>query len=221
MAVILNLRPRASRIETHGWSMRAMKRRHWLASIPGLALLAGCSGTPTIPTAERVDLERFMGDWYVIANIPTRFEVGAHNAVESYRLDPDGSIATTFTFRDGSFDGKQKVMRPRGFVRDRQTNAVWGMQFVWPIKSEYVIAYVDAAHTQTIIGRSKRDYVWIMARTPTLPSDEYAALERRVGELGYDTAKLQRVPQRWDRQGGRNDVSRDDHGDHIDLGAKL
>jgi apolipoprotein D and lipocalin family protein len=173
-----------------------------LASVPGLALLAGCAGAPSIPTAGEVDLERFMGDWYVLASIPTRFEVGAHNAVESYRLDADGSIATTFTFRDGSFDGEEKVMRPRGFVRDPATNAVWGMQFVWPIKAEYVIAYVDPAYTQTIIARSKRDYVWIMARTPTLPPDDYARLEQRVRELGYDVSQLQRVPQQWQPAGG-------------------
>jgi apolipoprotein D and lipocalin family protein len=171
--------------------------RSALAALPVIALLAGCSSAPTIPTATYVDLDRFMGDWYVIANIPTRWEVGAHNAIESYRRDPDGSIATTFTFRDGSFDGEEKVMRPRGFVRDTTSNAVWGMQFVWPIKAEYLIAYVDPEYTQTIIARSALDYVWIMARTPTLTDEQYAALERRVAELGYDLSKLQKVPQRW------------------------
>lgn len=173
------------------------RSRSALAALPVIALLAGCSSAPTIPTAKYVDLDRFMGDWYVIANIPTRWEVGAHNAVESYRRDPDGSIATTFTFRDGSFDGEEKVMRPRGFVRDTTTNAVWGMQFVWPIKAEYLIAYVDPEYTETIIARSALDYVWIMARTPTLTDEQYAALERRVADLGYDMSKLQKVPQRW------------------------
>ena len=147
--------------------------------------------------AKDVDLDRFMGDWYVIANIPTRFEVGAHNAIESYKRDKDGSIATTFTYRDGGFDGPEKVMRPRGFVRPGTGNAVWGMQFVWPIKAEYLVAYVDPAYTQTIIARSALDYVWIMARTPTLTADEFARLERRVRDLGYDLSKLQKVPQHW------------------------
>jgi apolipoprotein D and lipocalin family protein len=173
------------------------RSRSALAALPVLALLAGCSSAPTIPTAQYVDLDRFMGDWYVIANIPTRWEVGAHNAVESYRRDPDGSIATTFTFRDGSFDGEEKVMRPRGFVRDTPSNAVWGMQFVWPIKAEYLIAWVDPEYTETIIARSALDYVWIMARTPTLTPEQFAALERRVADLGYDMSKLQKVPQRW------------------------
>ena len=162
-----------------------------------LTMLAGCSSAPTVPAVTHVDLPRFMGDWYVIASIPTPPEEGAYNAIESYRLDKDGSIATTFTFRKGAFDGPEKIMRPRGFVRDRTTNAVWGMQFIWPIKAEYVISHVDPAYQETIIARSKRDYVWIMARRPTLPPGDYARLEQRVGELGYDVSRLQRVPQRW------------------------
>jgi len=161
------------------------------------AMLSACSSAPTIPTAKDVDLPRFMGDWYVIANIPTRFERDAYNAVESYKLDTDGSIATTFTFREGAFDGPQKVMRPRGFVREGTSNAVWSMQFIWPIKAEYVISHVDPQYRETIIARSKRDYVWIMARQPTLPEADYARLERMVRELGYDVSKLQKVPQRW------------------------
>jgi len=56
-----------------------------LGLIPLMLMFAACSTTPDIPVAERVDLERFMGDWYVIANIPTSAEKGAHNAVESNR----------------------------------------------------------------------------------------------------------------------------------------
>ena len=171
------------------------------ARLPGVValvlMLCACSSAPTIPVAESVDLERFMGDWYVIANIPTSPEQGAHNAVESYRLDQDGSIATTFTFREGSFDGPEKVMRPRGFVRDRQTNAVWGMQFVWPIRAEYLIAHVDEDYTETIIARSRRDYVWVMARTPRIPAADFERLRQQVADLGYDVDKLQKVPQSW------------------------
>jgi len=159
--------------------------------------LTGCSATATIPHVAHVDLPRYMGAWYVIANIPTPVEKGAHNAVESYRLDPDGSIATTFSFRKDAFDGPETVKHPRGYVRDHESNAVWGMQFIWPIKAEYVIAHVDPDYTETIVARSKRDYVWIMARKPVLSPADYARLERQVRDLGYDVSKLQQVPQRW------------------------
>ena len=98
---------------------------------------AGCAGTKPMPTVDYVDIDRFMGDWYVIANIPTFLEEGAHNAVESYRLAEDGTIDTTFTFNKGAPNGPLKVYTPRGFLIDKSSNAVWGMQFIWPFKAEY------------------------------------------------------------------------------------
>ena len=170
-----------------------------------LLTLAGCSTVshPPIALAPKVDLERFMGDWYVIANIPTFIEKGAHNAIESYKLADDGSIETTFTFRAGSFDGEAKRYTPRGFVQDKASNAVWGMQFLWPIKSDFRIVYLTPDYTQTVIGREKRDYVWIMPRTPGIPDAEYAGIVEFLGPQGYDVNQNQKVPQRWPaRQGG-------------------
>lgn len=163
-----------------------------------LAAMTGCASGPVpMPTVDHVDLPRFMGDWYVIANIPTAIEKGAHNAVESYRLDDDGTVATTFTFNDGGFDGPRKEYHPRGFVRDRMTNATWAMQFVWPIKAEYLVVYLDEDYTRTVIGRSKRDYVWIMAREPRMADEDYRGIIERLEELGYDVSRIQKVPQRW------------------------
>ncbi len=168
-------------------------------AVPFVAMLmAGCGASlPPLKTVDRVDLSRFMGDWYVIANIPTWLEEGAHNAVESYRLDPDGTIATTFSFRKGDFDGPRKRYNPRGFILDRSSNAVWGMQFLWPFQAEYRIVYLNDEYTQTVIGRSKRDYVWIMARTPEIPEQDYRRILEGLAAAGYDTGRIRRVPQRW------------------------
>ena len=160
-------------------------------------LLTACAAMPNnpVPTVPHVELPRFMGDWYVIASIPTFLEKDAYGAVESYRLEPEGTIATTFTFHKNSLDGPAKTMKPRGWVRD-DSNAVWGMQFIWPIKAEYLIAYVNGDYSQTIIARSARDYVWIMARTPQIAPVDYQRLVDKVAKLGYDVSKLRRVPQR-------------------------
>ncbi len=168
----------------------------------GLLLIAslnsGCSTNMTpIPTVAQVDLPRFMGDWYVIANIPTFLEKDAHNAVESYALKANGDIATTFTFNAGSFAGERKQYHPTGFVRDTQSNASWDMQFLWPFKAEYKIIYLDEDYQHTIIGRSKRDYLWIMARKPVLSAVEYQVLVDFAVDQGYDAQLIQRVPQQW------------------------
>lgn len=168
-----------------------------LASL-ALVALPGCGVSPqkvTVPVVEKVDLPRFMGPWYVIGVIPTFIEKDIYNAVETYELASDGTIKTTFTFNKGAFDGEAKVMNPKGFVIPGTNNAIWGMQFIWPVKAEYVISHVDADYTETIIARSARDYVWIMARTPTIDDARYAALVKRVADMGYDTSKLVKVPQ--------------------------
>jgi apolipoprotein D and lipocalin family protein len=167
--------------------------------ITAALMLGGCQSAPQPPIAlaEQVNLPRFMGDWYVIANIPTFVEKGAHNAVETYRMDKNGTIATTFTFRADSFDGPEKRYNPRGFVVDNTGNAVWGMQFIWPFKSDYRIVYLSPDYSQTVIGRQKRDYVWIMARTPGIPKADYQRILAFLAEQGYDTTRIQRVPQHW------------------------
>ncbi len=154
------------------------------------------NGKTPIPPVANVDLPRFMGDWYVIANIPTFVERESYDAVENYAVRKDGKIQTTFTQRKGSFDAPIDTMHPVGTVRAGTNNAVWAMQFIWPIKAEYVIVHLNDDYTQTIIGRTARDYVWIMARTPQISESDYAAHVERLRALGYDTSKLRRIPQR-------------------------
>lgn len=171
------------------------------ATILALSLITGCAASlPPLRTVERVDLQRFMGTWYVIASIPTFIETDAFNAVESYRLDADGTVDTTFTFRKGAFDGPLKTYNPRGFIVDTASNATWGMQFIWPIKAEYLITHLNDDYSQTVIGRNKRDYVWIMARSPQIPEADYERIVAELAAQGYDVTKLRKVPQRWPEQ---------------------
>lgn len=172
--------------------------RSLAAMVASLALMgASCQGHAPMPAVPHVDLPRFMGDWYVIAHIPSRPEREAWNAVESYRLADDGTIETTFRYRNGAANAPLKTMRPRGYVQADSGNAVWGMQFFWPIRAEYVIADLDTGYQETIVARSARDYAWIMARTPTIPEADYQRLVARLQALGYSLEGLRRVPQQW------------------------
>ena len=164
----------------------------------GVVLSAGCATMGKQPTAtvKQVDVARYMGPWYVIASIPTYPEKKAFNAIESYEQNPDGTIKTTFTFHKGAFDGPLKTMHPTGFIQD-PSNAVWGMRVFWPVKAEYRISYLDRDYSEVLITRTARDYLWIMARKPQLGEADYRKLVDMAGKMGYDTAKIEKVPQRW------------------------
>ena len=157
--------------------------------------LSACAHRAPMPTVESVDLKRFMGDWYVIANIPTFIERKAYNSVEHYELDSDGNIPTRFSFNKGGFDGPLKTYKPKGFIKDKTNNSLWGMQFIWPFKADYRIVYLRKDYQQVIIGRKARDYVWLMARTPKISDADYEALVKKIENLGYALDDLRKVPQ--------------------------
>jgi apolipoprotein D and lipocalin family protein len=178
------------------WNMNS----RWLAIALASTTLGGCAAPapdrlPPLALAPHVDLPRFMGDWYVIANIPTFLEKGAHNAKDHYELAADGTIPTTFSFNADGPDGPLKRYESRGFVLDTATNAVWGQQYIWPVKADYRISYVSDDYRLTVITREKRDHVWIMARSPSIPEADYLRLVAIVAAQGYDPARLERVPQ--------------------------
>ncbi len=153
-----------------------------------------CRQGPPIRMAESVNLDLFMGDWYVVANIPTFIEKGAHNAVESYQLKAPNVVTTTFSFNKDNFTGTKKEYKPTGFVTDNPSNAEWKMQFLWPFKSEYIIVYVDPAYEYTIIGRTKRDYLWIMSRKSQISPRELEQLIQIAVDEGYDRSLIQLIP---------------------------
>ena len=169
----------------------------YLPAVLIAALIGGCSVMPPedFPRAERVDLERFVGTWFVIAHIPPGATSNAWNSVEHYERVESDRIRTVFTYREGGFDGERERMEMAGFVQPGTNNAIWAMQPFWPLRLENTISYVDPDYRTTIVARSKRDWVWIMARTPQIPEREYEGLVERVDSLGYDIDQLREVPQ--------------------------
>lgn len=162
--------------------------------------IAGCTVANTkapLPRPDYVDLERFMGPWHVLGFIPLFPERNAYNGIERYRLNAKGDIETTYRFREGGFDGPLKTYRPKATVVEGSANTHWKMQFIWPFKADYKIAYVDQSYSVAIIARDQRDYVWLLARAPMLPEATYTGLLQRIAAMGYDLQHFKRQPQRW------------------------
>ena len=155
------------------------------------------SSAQTMKTVPYVDIERFMGDWYVIANIPTFIEKRSTNAIESYYLNKKGEIETTFTFYQDDPSGKKKVYTPKGFIYNTQTNAEWRMQFIWPFKSPFLIIDLADDYSYTVIGVPNRKYVWIMAREPQLSDETFSIITQKLAGIGYDISKIQKILQEW------------------------
>lgn len=171
-----------------------MKLTNWV--LFGLTIvLTGCATVKPPPTVPKVDLPRFMGDWYVVAGILTPFEKDIYHAIETYNLDEEGNIPTIYTFRKGSFDGPKKTLTNKAFVHNKETFAEWRIQFIWPFRFPYLVIYLDEDYQSTAVATDDKKYLWIMSRTPRMNPAHYDEIIALVGELGFDTNKIISVPQ--------------------------
>lgn len=154
-------------------------------------LLPGCTTQQRAPmeTVENLDLDRFMGQWHVLADISTPFDRDAFAPLETYRRVDDKVVETIYSYREGTASGPVRERHLKGFVSE-ESSAIWAMQIFWPIKAEYRVVFVDPEYQTTIVGRSKRDFVWVMSRTPDINSPAFDALLARTKALGYDLSKL-------------------------------
>lgn len=167
-------------------------------------LLGACQQMPRLPdhTVEQVDLDRFMGSWFVIAHIPLWPERNAWNAVEHYRRLDEDRIRTTFIFRDGGPEGELERFTPTAFVGDDGNPATWKMQFLWPFRADFRIVWLGDGYRHTIIGRKQRDHAWIMAREPQIGEADYREMVDYLRAQGYPVDALRRVPHRWSGEPG-------------------
>ena len=163
-----------------------------------ICLATGCTSVKDpLRTVPHVDLPRYMGDWYVIANIPYFAEKGCYDSIESYALRADGDIDNWFTCRKKSFDAPMKrLANALATVDDKTTNAEWHVRFFKVISVKYLILDLDPNYQWVVVGHPSRKYGWIMARSKVLPEPVYAGILQRLAAQGYDTSKFQMVPQR-------------------------
>jgi apolipoprotein D and lipocalin family protein len=164
-----------------------------------LMILCGCMTTAPkkapLKTVDHVDLSRFMGDWYVIGTIPWIVEKNNVGTMDLYKMRPDGRIGITYAFHKKDLSAKRQEMHAIGTVLDKQSNARWGVQFIWPFKAPYLVIQLAPDYSTTTIGYPSRDLIWIMARTPTLSESVYQSLLQKAAAQGYDTNRIVKVPQ--------------------------
>ena len=74
-----------------------------------------------------IDLERYMGRWYVIANIPYFPERGKVATYDEYILRADGRIDNIFGFKK-SFGKKEKQWKALATVKPDTGSRKWTMR---------------------------------------------------------------------------------------------
>ena len=151
-----------------------------------LIFVSFLKGADTMKTVEFVDLEKFMGKWFVIALVPNMIEKGATNSSDTYALNNDGTIDITY---DAIKDGKERQIKQKGTVIDKSSNAEWTIQmrkpFVPFMKFPFKIVYVDENYEYMAVGYPKNTMGWIMGRSSQISSEDYDKIMSSLIDLGY------------------------------------
>ena len=154
-----------------------------------------------LPTVSKVDLKRYTGKWFEIARYPNKFQKKcAGNTSAHYTIKNDGKLEVINECLQN--DGTINKAKGEAKIVDKTTNAKLEVRFapsflsfipaVW---GDYWIIDLDEKYQYAAIGDPKREYLWILSRTPKLGDATYQNILRRVEKMGYKPGKLVKTPQ--------------------------
>src|SRR5271156_3254522 len=167
--------------------------------------LTGCVTVPrspdTAPTqlAANVDLDRYIGKWYIIANIPYFAEKGKVASYFDIKMDK-GTLLDVYVGQD-TFYSTPGTFTMRDYVVPNTGNAVWRETPLALVYFSYLVVYVDPDYKTALVGYPGHELAWVMSREPRTDDATYTSLLGRLSAAGYDANALRKVPQFPDQLG--------------------
>ena len=153
----------------------------------------------TIPS---LDVTRYMGTWFEIAKYPNRFQKKCvADTRADYQLQPSGTVQVTNRCRtaNGEMDEAVGEARQIGPATSPKLQVRFApawlslLPFVW---GNYWVIDLDEAYQLVAVGEPKREFLWILSRTPTVNAAAYDALVARLQRMGFDPNQLERTPHK-------------------------
>ena len=112
-----------------------------------------------------------------------------------YELAIDGSINVINHCKEGGLDGKLKEAVGTAKIVDEQTNAKLKVSFYWPFYGNYWIIALGDDYEYAVVSEPKRQYLWILSRSPIMKRLQYEKLIKFLTAKHFDTTLLNITPQ--------------------------
>ncbi|HEY0295910.1 MAG TPA: lipocalin family protein [Bordetella sp.] len=152
------------------------------------------AGAAPVQAVQKVDLNRYVGTWYEIANFPRFFLPHCvADTVSEYTANGDGTFAikNRCRTRDGGTNEAYGTATPL----QGSDNTRMEVTFMRPFSADYVVVGLDPDYRWTVIGSVNRKSLWILSRTPQLPKPELDQALSVASAQGYPMQKLHYTPQ--------------------------
>jgi len=153
------------------------------------------------PMERPLDLQKFMGRWFVQANIPTFADKDTINNIEDYEYDEESKqVYITFTYYSSKGKHKRSQLLQKAKVKN-EANTRWSLSpkfgVYLPLKLPYLVADCAEDYSYTIVGLPDRSHLWVMTRQPQVEPSVVDELINRSVRLGFDAKKIVKVTQDW------------------------
>lgn len=156
-----------------------------------MLFLTGCVELPEgITPVGDFELERYLGKWYEIARLDHRFERGLIDISAEYSLRDDGGVRVINRGYNVEYQEWDSAEGKAYFV-DRPDIGRLKVSFFGPFYGGYNIIALDKEdYSYAMVAGPDRDYLWILARTPTLDKAIVERLVAQAKELGFAVDQL-------------------------------
>jgi len=148
-----------------------------------------------------LDLQRYAGVWYEIARLPNPFQAKcARSVVVRYGLRDDGrlDVVNECAETDGRIhraSGVARLADPKGPPSKLKVRfAPAFLSFLSAVWGDYWVIDLAPDYSYAVVGEPKRQYLWILSRSPRMPEPLYAEILERAARL-YDVSKVVRTEQ--------------------------
>ena len=146
-------------------------------------------------TVSTLNIESYAGKWYEISRLPMWFERRCLGDVSAtYTPQPDQTVGVLNACRTAegaiSAQGIAVVPNPQhpGQLRVRFAPAWLSfLPFVW---GDYWVIDLAPDYSWALVGAPSREYLWILARTPTLDASITTSLKDKGRALGFSTERM-------------------------------
>lgn len=158
-------------------------------------------GAEALATIPSLDVQRYMGAWYEIAKFPNEFQkkcVGNTTATYSLREDGRVKVVNRCRTRDGGAEAAEGVARQIGSATSPRLEVRFApafLSFLPRVWGDYWVIDLDQDYQLSAVSEPRREYLWILARTPQVDAAAYEALLARLRAQGLDTSRLVRTSQ--------------------------
>lgn len=165
------------------------------------AFTAASDPTPApLEPIRSLDVLRYMGRWYDVAHYPNRFQARCvADSRAEYRLLPGGDVQVTNRCRlaDGRTDAAEGLARQLGAADSARLQVrfapAW-LSFLSAVWGDYWVVDIADDYRWAVVSEPRREYLWVLSRTPQLDAADTTRVHARLVELGFDPARLVTLP---------------------------